>query len=134
MPKDPYPAAYLVAVYQRRKGWGEGKGGHPSPSPWNRALALITAARTLPAMELRPGLKDVRRPATLMHPYVVLGLLVGVRTEEARALCWYHVDLDGDSDSVLSRPASCRRGDRFACMVRPRQNGPAACPGFLGWR
>ena len=47
-------------------------------------------------MELRPGLKDVRRPAALMHAYIVLSLLCGLRTEEARALRWAHVDLDGD--------------------------------------
>ena len=47
-------------------------------------------------MELRPGLKDVRRPAELMHAYIVLSLLAGIRTEEARALRWQHVDLDGD--------------------------------------
>ena len=44
-------------------------------------------------MELRPGLKDVRRPAELMHSSIVLSLLCGLRTEEARALCWAHVDL-----------------------------------------
>jgi hypothetical protein len=47
-------------------------------------------------MELRPGLKDVRRPAALMHAYIVLSLLAGIRTEEARALRWQHVDLNGD--------------------------------------
>ena len=47
-------------------------------------------------MELRPGLKDVRRPAALMHAYITLSLLCGLRTEEARALRWAHVDLDGD--------------------------------------
>jgi len=31
-----------------------------------------------------------------MHAYIVLSLLTGVRTEEARALRWAHVDLDGD--------------------------------------
>ncbi len=59
-------------------------------------MAVITAARTLPVMELRPGLKDVRRPAELMHAYIVLSLLAGIRTEEARALRWQHVSLDGD--------------------------------------
>jgi integrase len=59
-------------------------------------VAVITAARTLPVLELRPGLKDVRRPAELMHAYIVLSLLCGIRTEEARALRWAHVDLDGD--------------------------------------
>ena len=56
----------------------------------------MTAAATLPVMELRPGLKDVRRPAELMHAYIVLSLLCGLRTEEARALRWAHVDLPGD--------------------------------------
>jgi integrase len=59
----------------------------------------MTAARTLPVMELRPGLKDVRRPAELMHAYIVLSLLCGIRTEEARALRWAHVDLDGDPEA-----------------------------------
>ena len=58
-------------------------------------MAVIAAARTLPVMELRPGLKDVRRPAELMHAYIVLSLLTGLRTEEARALRWAHATLDG---------------------------------------
>ena len=36
------------------------------------SAAVITAARILPVMELRPGLKDVRRPAELMHAYITL--------------------------------------------------------------
>src|SRR5690242_15148447 len=75
----------------------EGQDGRPSRSlTLDQALAVIAAARTLPVMELRPGLKDVRRPAALMHAYIVLSLLTGIRTEEARALRWVHVDLDGD--------------------------------------
>ena len=31
-----------------------------------------------------------------MHAYIVLSLLAGIRTEEARALHWTHIDLDGD--------------------------------------
>ena len=31
-----------------------------------------------------------------MHAYIVLSLLAGIRTEEARALRWAHLDLDGD--------------------------------------
>jgi integrase len=31
-----------------------------------------------------------------MYAYIVLSLLIGVRTEEARALRWDHVDLHGD--------------------------------------
>ena len=75
----------------------KGQHGRPSKSlTLDQAVAVITAARTLPVMELRPGLKDVRRPAALMHAYIVLSLLSGIRTEEARALRWAHVDLDGD--------------------------------------
>ena len=37
-------------------------------------------------MELRPGPKDVRRPAELMHAYIVLSLLAGIRTEEGDSL------------------------------------------------
>jgi integrase len=50
-------------------------------------------------LELHAGLKDVRRPATLMYAYIVLSLLVGLRTEEVRALDWQHVHLDGDPDA-----------------------------------
>src|SRR6266487_790900 len=75
----------------------KGQDGRPSKSlTLDQALAVITAAETLPVMELRPGLKDVRRPAALMYAYIILSLLIGVRTEEARALRWDHVDLDGD--------------------------------------
>jgi integrase len=75
----------------------KGQEGRPSKSlTLDQAVAVITAAKTLPVMELRVGLKDVRRPAALMYAYIVLSLLAGVRTEEARALRWDHVDLDGD--------------------------------------
>jgi integrase len=78
----------------------KGQAGRPSKSlTLEQAMAVITAARTLPVMELRPGLKDVRRPAALMYAYIVLSLLVGVRTEEARALRWDHMDLEGDPDA-----------------------------------
>jgi len=69
-------------------------------------------------MELRPGLKDVRRPAELMHAYIVLSLLCGVRTEEARALRWQHVDLAGDPPARPCRLMwPCRA--RCACTARP---------------
>jgi integrase len=75
----------------------KGQDGRPSKSlTLDQAVAVITTARILPVMELRPGLKDVRRPAALMHAYIALSLLAGIRTEEARALRWAHVDLDGD--------------------------------------
>ncbi len=82
-----------------------GQEGRPSKSlTLEQAVAVITAAKTLPVMDLRPGLKDVRRPAELMYAYIVLSLLVGVRTEEARALRWDHVDLDGDPGAKPTVP------------------------------
>jgi len=82
-----------------------GQEGRPSKSlTLQEGVAVITAAKTLPVIELRPGLKDVRRPADLMYAYIVLSLLVGVRTEEARALRWDHVDLDGDPAATPAVP------------------------------
>ena len=75
----------------------KGQQGRPSKSlTLDQTAAVITAAATLPVMELRPGLKDVRRPAELMHAYITLSMLCGLRTEEARALQWPHVDPNGD--------------------------------------
>jgi hypothetical protein len=46
----------------------KGQDGRPSKSfTLDQTVAVITAARTMPVMELHPGLKDVRRPAALMH-------------------------------------------------------------------
>ena len=60
-----------------------GQEGRPSKSlTFGQAVTLIRAAQPY-------GL----------YAYVVLSLLVGVRTEEARALRWDHVDLEGDPDA-----------------------------------
>jgi integrase len=56
-----------------------------APGRPSKALTVTQALAVLTAAE-----KD------RLHAYVVLSLLVGVRTEEARALRWDHVDLDGD--------------------------------------
>src|SRR5215472_3217479 len=105
----------------------KGQDGRPSKSlTLDQAVAVITAARTLPVMELRPGLKDVRRPAELMYAYIVLSLLCGIRTEEARALRW------ATWTWTATRPPArrCRRtwpcGGRSARTARPRPGGPAA--------
>jgi integrase len=75
----------------------KGQEGRPSKSlTVEQAAAVIHAAKTLPVMDLHPGLKDVRRPAVLMQAYIVLSLLAGLRTEEARALRWDYVDLAGE--------------------------------------
>ena len=83
----------------------KGQDGRPSKSLTpGQAVAIIAAAKVLPVIELRPGLKDVRRPAELMHACIVLSLLVELRTEESRALRWDHVDLDGNPDTSPAVP------------------------------
>jgi integrase len=61
-----------------------GREGRPS-----QALTVEQAAALLEAAE------DSR-----LHAYIVLCLLTGVRSEEARALTWDHVDLDARTVSV----------------------------------
>jgi integrase len=61
-----------------------GREGRPS-----QALTLEQAAALLEAAE-----------ESRLHAYIVLCLLTGVRSEEARALTWDHVDLDAKTISV----------------------------------
>ena len=69
----------VAVLVDTPRGWE----GRPSKSlTLDQAVAIIAAAKALPVMELRPGLKDARRPAELMHAYIVLSLLAGLRTEE----------------------------------------------------
>jgi hypothetical protein len=53
-----------------------------------QAVVLIVAARSRPVLELHGGLKDPRRPASLMHADSVVSLMAGVRPEVARAIGW----------------------------------------------
>jgi integrase len=66
-----------------------GKTGRPS-----RAMTAADAAALLAAA------KDHRR----LGAYVILSLTTGIRTEEARALRWDHVDLDGDLGAMPPVP------------------------------
>ena len=112
-----------------------GQQGRPSKSlTLGQAVAVITAARTLPVMELHPGLKDVRRPAALMYAYIVLSLLSGVRTEEARALCWQHVDLDGDLAASPPVPPHVAVWRSVRVTAKPRPSGHVAPSAFPRWR
>jgi integrase len=77
-----------------------------------QAAALILASRELPVLELHAGLKDPRRPASLMHAYITVSLMAGVRPEEARAISWEHdVALDGDPPYVAVLRADRAGGD-----------------------
>ena len=57
-----------------------------------------------------------------LNAYVVLSLTVGVRTEEARQLCWDHLDLDGDPDADPPVPPS------VAVWQSVRQGGDTKTP------
>lgn len=66
----------------------KGQGGRPSRSlTFQQALAILSAS------------KHHR-----MHPYIVVSLLTGARTEELRDLRWDHVDLKGKPAS-FGKPA-----------------------------
>ena len=105
----------------------KGQEGRPSKSlTLDQAVAVITAAATLPVMELRPGLKDVRRPAALMHAYITLSLLCGLRTEEAGALRW-----PTSTWTAIPPPGRPSRrtspcGGRSAPTARPKPSALAA--------
>jgi integrase len=72
-----------------------GQVGRPSRSlSVEQATALIRTSRNERSIREFPG--SPPRPTSFMHAYIVLCLLAGVRTEEARALRWEQVDLVGD--------------------------------------
>src|ERR1019366_2013439 len=65
-----------------------GQGGRRSQSfTLAQAVALLAAAK-----------------GTALYAYIVVSMLVGVRTEEARALTWDHVDLEGDPTAIPPVP------------------------------
>ncbi len=66
----------------------KGLEGRPS-----RSLTLVQAQALIKAAE-----------ESRLHAYIVLCLLTGCRTEEARALRWDHVDLDGNPDAAPPVP------------------------------
>ena len=72
-----------------------------SPPPAAALLRVSCQKRTVREFPGSPP-----RPPSLMHAYIVLCMLVGVRTEEARALRWDHVDLDGRPDADPPVPPS----------------------------
>jgi len=86
-----------------------------------QAAALIVAARSRPALELHGGLKDPRRPASLMRAYIVVSLMAGVRPEEARTIGWEEdIDLDGNPPSVVVLRADRAGGDTKTPRYRRR--------------
>jgi integrase len=72
-------------------GTPPGREGRPSRSMTLAQASAVTAA--------------AKAAGPRIYAYVMLSLCTGVRTEEARALRWQHVDF-GDPDSQPPRPAS----------------------------
>jgi integrase len=72
-------------------GTPAGTGGRPSRGMTLAQATAVTAA--------------ARAAGPRIHAYIMLSLCTGVRTEEARALRWEHVDF-GDPASQPPRPAS----------------------------
>ena len=59
---------------------GRGKGAQgPWPHPLRPRGRAVRRRRAPPALERQAGLKDPRRPASLMHAYIVVSLMAGVR-------------------------------------------------------
>lgn len=99
-----------------------GRNGRPSKS-----LTLEQAAALLRAAE-----------GTALHAYIVLSLLIGVRTEELRALRWREVDLEGLYDGTSSVPPSIAvyrsvrtGGDTKTVKSRRRLAMPQRCADAL---
>ncbi len=85
-----------------------GTAGRPSKSmSLDQARALLTAAADDP-----------------LGAYVTMGMMIGVRNEELRALTWEHVDLVGDPDADPPVPPSVRvwRSVRAGGDTKTRQS------------
>lgn len=69
------------------------------------------------------GVLEVAENAPLFA-YVALSLLIGLRTEELRALEWSHVDLTGDPNAVPPIPPSVRvwRSDRASGDTKTKKS------------
>ncbi|MEG3614636.1 site-specific integrase [Isoptericola haloaureus] len=57
-----------------------------------RKSKSLTERQALDVLELTKG--------HWMYPYIVVSMLVGIRTEEMRALTWNHVDLDSNPPAI----------------------------------
>jgi integrase len=72
-----------------------------------------------------------------LHHYIVVSLLTGARTEELRALRWYHVHLDGNPDARPPIPPhievwrSVRRGGDTKTRSLGAREGMTTTSGHL---
>jgi len=70
----------------------------------------------------------------LMYAYIVLSLLARLRTEEARALSWQHVNWTATRKPILPSRPMWPCGDRCDCTAKLRLSGHAARSLFPRWR
>jgi integrase len=95
-----------------------GSAGRPS-----KALSVAQAEAVLKAAK-----------GTRLEAYLALSLMTGIRTEEARALTWEHVDLDGDPAAKPSVPphvAVWRSVRAHGDTKTERSKRTLALPGFV---
>ncbi|MDF2747033.1 MAG: tyrosine-type recombinase/integrase [Propionibacteriaceae bacterium] len=82
---------------------------------------LPTGQRGRPSKALSPQQADdvlIKTAADRLHPYIVVSLLTGARTEELRALRWTHVHLEGRATATPPVPPIHRGVALGACDGR----------------
>jgi integrase len=145
------PGTYLIRVKYNRRSF-----------PGETAEAQDLVRRNVSALVDTPRGREGRRSQSLtleqatvllaaaqrsrLHAYIALCLLAGIRSEEARALTWEHVDLEagtvsvwrsvhahGDKDrAVASHAEAARGGGQGALCARSARHGNGTMPGRCG--
>ncbi len=86
---------------------------------------LPTGQRGRPSKALTAQQADdvlIKTAVDRLHPYIVVSLLTGARTEELRALRWKHVHLEGRAAAIPPVPRTSRYGGRCVRRVIPRRD------------
>ena len=112
-------------------------GGRVPRGPWQHPLrpagCAVRRRQAPPVLKRHAGLKDPRRPASLMHAYIVVNLMAGVRPEEARAMGGRRTST---WTAILPRSPYCARigpGRHEDAEVSPRaEAGADGCRGTQG--
>jgi integrase len=119
-------------------------GGLPTGTPvafeaafgWGWLVQLLEDYRFDPHL-VRPlrckAIASARLKGTRLEAYLALSLMTGIRTEEARALTWEHVDLDGDPAANPPMPphvAVWRSVRAYGDMKTERSKRTLAMPEF----
>jgi len=98
---------------------------------------VVTNAAYTVAQAINDWLADGLIGAARLHglyAYIVLSLLIGVRTEEARALRWDHVDLEATQTPSRRCLPMSTCGARYVPTGTPRRGSPGVRWDCRGWR